>query len=52
MNINSKEFTEKFKDLIEKGYCRECIAIMTSPLTLKSYCDKCQKIFEKELWNI
>lgn len=48
MNINSKEFEEKFKDLIEKGYCKECIAIMTSPLTKGNLCKKCKALFLKE----
>ena len=51
MDINSEEFTKKFKDLIEEGYCRECIAIMTSPLTIGNLCDKCEKIHRKK-WNI
>lgn len=53
MDINSKEFEEKFKDLIEKGYCKECIAQMISPYPKTKMCKKCEKIFMEDykLWT-
>lgn len=47
MDINSKEFEKKYSKLIKYGFCKECIAILTSPLTIGKLCKKCTKLIEE-----
>ena len=52
MNINSKKFKRKYKDLFELGYCAECIAIITSNATVGNLCEKCERtLFKHQFIN-